>query len=1039
MSVSFFHRPRRSGAGEGLSRTSAQISRLILSQILGFGEAEADRFAEFQATWNFPQSRQAELAQRFGEAGLAELGQLARETDAELFQEGLLSLAARMESQGRHEAALRIYSCLAEYSEARPPLRERARTQMNAIVGVGALGPRAEFLMRNLAREATEPSSLLALGVAGMAFRLTRLAALGRLAASPASNALTRGFGARALASLAGFSVEAPAFTLVGRFGAEALGRRQDWSGSAIRRDLASSFLTLGSLKLAGWASRGLLQRVHGFEPVTGFTARLFPQVGMLGGILLGHRLEEGLGLRERRDGATTLVDSLALLLQFHVAGRLSSQALGPRFAGWERSLDLQTETIAARNSPGGGAPRLPAFATAGMLAVEANRETTLPLAMMTMMGGGDGDGKGRPSTRPPVRDTLAGIGPVGPAATSPAAKRYSLATNPYRWLGADPTHPLLVLEGPRLDPNVRIAEALSAYYRDGNRSPVVVTFGGDAPLDGRSIDFLGIDIQNLFAKGDLPRDTHVTVIDPRVNLAVRYGFKGLFLEKTRLALEPAAEGGSAGGGVARRAVSESTMPSPPDARSVPTEPRVLAVTGAGSRSARDTKPDSIRAVRLAPKVDKINESTWEASIPEALGDAVRQALSLDSRASSNFLLVQVKEGAISDPHLRAMASALGTGGLNPQQKLVLSWNSEGGGRWTLQRRGELIAATGKSYRGGERALFFVPSEADGGFVLAPENSLRFHGFESYSAFESNADLRIRRLATEMLGEKGAAVAGGAAEGAAWRGEVLARLITEGIRLYEQAGRKSSDRLVNQFREIQALVEKSYLWLDLETVIRIRERLGGPRGRVYRSILEQVNALPRGTGETPAVFLGDLPTDLPGYPLIPHTSPLRSLLLQRIFHHPDTRAYLEVAPLLKNPQLLGNYYAEIFSGVFQTFSRSYDRVQQANYFDQGVEGFLGMPEGKLVGVEREWRKELGVMFSAAPDIGRIFSVNGGNFQRSFLRSMMLGKTPLFQTYRETFERIQKMTPEFRRSRHLDAWPRPETVETFLRGSRPSIP
>lgn len=61
-------------------------------------------------------------------------------------------------------------------------------------------------------------------------------------------------------------------------------------------------------------------------------------------GILLGHALEGRLGLRPRLDGATTLVDSLALLLQFHVAGALSRSLFGKSFDSWQRRLDLQAE-----------------------------------------------------------------------------------------------------------------------------------------------------------------------------------------------------------------------------------------------------------------------------------------------------------------------------------------------------------------------------------------------------------------------------------------------------------------------------------------------------------------------------------------------------------------------------------------------------------------------------------------------------------------------------------------------------------------------
>lgn len=59
----------------------------------------------------------------------------------------------------------------------------------------------------------------------------------------------------------------------------------------------------------------------------------------MLSGILLGHRLEEWTGLRRRQEGATTLIDSLAMLLQFHVSGKLLPNVLGRDFPLRERLL----------------------------------------------------------------------------------------------------------------------------------------------------------------------------------------------------------------------------------------------------------------------------------------------------------------------------------------------------------------------------------------------------------------------------------------------------------------------------------------------------------------------------------------------------------------------------------------------------------------------------------------------------------------------------------------------------------------------------
>lgn len=271
-----------------------------------------------------------------------ELRALARESDPDLFCESLLSYGLRRESAGEIEAAARVYARVQEVAPGE--LSRRAARRLDAIVGRGAAGPRAEFLLRRLADEASDPAALFAMGTAVTVFRLARLASLARLSASPAANLFTRGFGARAAASLAGFALEAPTFTFAGRLANQALGREQDWAPGAVGRDLASSYLVLGGLKLAGWASGAAYRGVAGSAGALreGPLQNLFQQGGMLGGILLGHHLEERIGLRPAQAGATTLVDSMAMLLQFHVAGRLSRHAFGERLAARELELEAR-------------------------------------------------------------------------------------------------------------------------------------------------------------------------------------------------------------------------------------------------------------------------------------------------------------------------------------------------------------------------------------------------------------------------------------------------------------------------------------------------------------------------------------------------------------------------------------------------------------------------------------------------------------------------------------------------------------------------
>ncbi|MCC6272443.1 MAG: diguanylate cyclase [Deltaproteobacteria bacterium] len=331
----------------------------------------------------------------------AELQALEREGDESLFWEGLLRFGMRLEAGHREGVAVEIYAASVGAVRERP-LQRRFQAQLDAILGRGASGLRAEFLLRRFAAEASDPAALLALGAAGAAYRMTRLAALSRLVAAPAS-VWTRGFGARAAASLAGFAVEAPVFTFSGRIAGAALGRPQQWGAEALGRDVASSYLVLGGLKLAGWASRAGGRIPTSLGPVAFGGApgsplqMLFQQGGMLTGILLGHSLEQYAGLRPRLDGATTLVDSLALLVQFHVAGNLARRAFGPRWAAWERGLERQAEVLARTPRPGGGlawpglaGPR-PALETGPRLALDDPR---LGIAQMTAEGPGGGSSR---------------------------------------------------------------------------------------------------------------------------------------------------------------------------------------------------------------------------------------------------------------------------------------------------------------------------------------------------------------------------------------------------------------------------------------------------------------------------------------------------------------------------------------------------------------------------------------------------------------------------------------------------------------------
>ena len=287
------------------------------------------------------------LLRRFpaGPDGL-ELRALIRENDLNLQAEGLLSLAARWEDQRRMDLAAEIYAAVAASSSATnggvsSSLRSRAQSRWEVILGRGDLAPRVEFLLRNLTQQASDPSMIFAMGAAGAVFRITRLAVLSRLASLGRPVFLSRWIGAGRLASFAGYLAEAPAFSITAHFGDFAIGRSPDLALGSLGRDVASSYLTLGGLRLAGWGGGAMQSALRSRE-----LGGLFRQGTLLAGILFGHALEESVGLRPHREASSLLVDSLAMLLQFNVASRLVHQSFGQRFSTWERDLDLRSNAL---------------------------------------------------------------------------------------------------------------------------------------------------------------------------------------------------------------------------------------------------------------------------------------------------------------------------------------------------------------------------------------------------------------------------------------------------------------------------------------------------------------------------------------------------------------------------------------------------------------------------------------------------------------------------------------------------------------------
>lgn len=320
---------------------------------------------------------------------LPELVLLRRERDPGLRGEGLLSLAGRIVRDGRDDLAVPLYSELSRDFAFSPSIRERARTRLAALRGEGELGPRSEILLSRFLEQATDPVALFAMTVAGTAFRATRWFLLGRLAANPSANRFVRGIGARALAGLAAFGMEATAFPLAARMGGAVLGRESEWSAPLLGRELASSFLMLGALRAGGLLAGPLAHRVSLFRPA-------IQQAGMFGGILLGHELETRAGLRQRMGGPMALMESFSTLLQFNVAGSLSRNLLGEGIRRWESRTETHSSAL-SWNLPHFRWPQtFPALAWAGS-DLPAGRSQEIQSFDRLYMSENNGDGSSRP------------------------------------------------------------------------------------------------------------------------------------------------------------------------------------------------------------------------------------------------------------------------------------------------------------------------------------------------------------------------------------------------------------------------------------------------------------------------------------------------------------------------------------------------------------------------------------------------------------------------------------------------------------------
>lgn len=273
------------------------------------------------------------LSKAYGETLASELIQLQMEENSDLRSQGLWNAATREELRGNLAFASEAYTWLSEHGTE--IVREKARERLGLLEGKGTFGQRAEHLLRGFAQEASNPTMLLAMCVGGTVYKATKLATMSRLVGS--SGYWGRGVGMKLAGSVAGYALEAPVFTAVGRWG-----RGEKLFGPGLKEELLSSYLVLGAMKTVGGLSRELGRGMGRprWEKLAG-------DVGLYGGIMLGHGLEAKTGLRPWHEGGQEWVDGLAMFLQLKTSGRILKHVGGGRYREMERELEYRSEHLA--------------------------------------------------------------------------------------------------------------------------------------------------------------------------------------------------------------------------------------------------------------------------------------------------------------------------------------------------------------------------------------------------------------------------------------------------------------------------------------------------------------------------------------------------------------------------------------------------------------------------------------------------------------------------------------------------------------------
>jgi len=241
----------------------------------------------------------------------AELSSLATETDPEMFWEGLLVFADRLEKAEQAGPAMEIYSFLGQEEGVFPGVRGRARERLEALLGQGSFGNRFEVFTSRFLGEVADYRNLLPMVGCSVGFELAKTWSFGALVSARDLPWWTKGMGASVSSSIFGTMVEVPTYLALSH-GLRALsGEKTEWIGNEFWR----TALGFGALKLGSWGGSTLMENAVDLKGIgtasleavfTRGSVAAIPQATSLLSLWTAQNLEERWRLKDPNDSGAT-------------------------------------------------------------------------------------------------------------------------------------------------------------------------------------------------------------------------------------------------------------------------------------------------------------------------------------------------------------------------------------------------------------------------------------------------------------------------------------------------------------------------------------------------------------------------------------------------------------------------------------------------------------------------------------------------------------------------------------------------------------